>query len=225
MKTIVIIGDSFGVPNYSGPPGISPEYHVEYLLKEMKYDVVNLSANNTLNATHLSLLEIFIANNPLKQIDFVVWFHNCAMHLIGPMTEIFTIDSQQQEYLTKTYKQAVKIKQQTQSKWFVVGGSSPVPDFFYHYNLHNSIIPDWRSQILNEPLPFAPGWHSSQNKLVLYDELNRDSEEYKKKVLGDLEFINKKLRWEKSLFPDGCHPGMKPHHELAQQLDVFFKIN
>lgn len=222
MKTIIMIGDSFGVPNYAGPPGIAPEKHVEYLLKDLGYEVINLSTNNSLNETHLNLLDMFLSSNPFKKIDFVVWFHNCAMHLIGPMLQIFTIDSQQQEYLINTYNKAVNLKLKTKAKWFVIGGSSPIPDFFYNYKIHDGIIPDWRSQILNEDLPNVPGWRSSQNQIVLEDSNNRDTREFKQQLIKDFDYINQRLRREKTLFPDNSHPGERPHQDLAHTLSIFF---
>ena len=45
MKKILLLGDSWGVPNYNGLPGISPDQHTEYLLINLGYEVVNFSMN------------------------------------------------------------------------------------------------------------------------------------------------------------------------------------
>jgi hypothetical protein len=47
MKTILIIGDSWGVPNYNEEWSTSPETHTEYRLKKLGYDVLNFSLNGS----------------------------------------------------------------------------------------------------------------------------------------------------------------------------------
>lgn len=44
-KTILIVGDSWGVPNYAKGWDVSPDVHTEYRLREMGYDVYNFSLN------------------------------------------------------------------------------------------------------------------------------------------------------------------------------------
>lgn len=47
MKTILIIGDSWGVPNYCEDWDCRPEEHTEYRLRNLGYDVLNFSLNGS----------------------------------------------------------------------------------------------------------------------------------------------------------------------------------
>ena len=217
-----MIGDSFGVPNWYGPPGIAPELHVEFLLKEMKYDVINLSQNGSTNDQHHAQLEIFFASNPTKQVDYIVWFHNAAMSFIPPPVFEFKMNDFMKEKLLATYKDMQAIKSKQSSKWVVIGGSSPIPDFFYPFNIHDYIIPDWRAKILKENLPQVFGLGVTQNRILVNSELNTESTEIKNKTIDDFEYIQGLISNNKALFPDGGHPGAKPHLDLAKELDAYF---
>jgi hypothetical protein len=43
LKNILILGCSFGVPNYFGPPGVAAKDHTEFLLKkkDILYTIVH----------------------------------------------------------------------------------------------------------------------------------------------------------------------------------------
>lgn len=165
MKNIVIIGDSFGVPNWYGPPGPSPEHHVEFLLRDIKhngsqkYEVTNLSINGSDNTSHIFRLKQFITLHPLTQIDYIVWFQNAFVNLICTPHTVHRVHDLLTESLVESYNDALAVKNQLIAKWVVIGGSTPTPEFFYNYKIHDYIIPDWRSMILKEKLPFAAGAH------------------------------------------------------------------
>ena len=219
MKTVVMIGDSFGVPNYYGPPGAEPEIHVEFLLRKKKYNVINLSENASANERHYSQLSLFIATNPTIVIDYVVWFHNASMNLIPPLSIEFKITDVVKNRLLQSYKDMQELKKKHTAKWIVIGGSSPLPDFFYPFEIHDHVIPDWRAKILNENLPQVFGSGFTQNRDIIQSELNVESSEVKRKSIDDFNRIQRMLSRNRNLFPDGCHPGIKPHYDLANELD------
>lgn len=230
IKTVLIIGDSFGVPNYNGPPGIPPENHVEFLLRDMKsggsakYDVINLSMNGSPNDVHVSQLNLWSFNRPLKSIDFIVWFHNAAINFLQPPNQTFTVDAHMHDYLTNTYVSMQQVKRKFQAKWAVIGGSGPVPEFFDQYCIHDYLIRDWRARILEQNLPpvFATGLSTSSS--IVTSELNLDSKDTQKRIIGDLDRIQQLISANKILFPDGVHPGTQPHLQLAQELDTWFDL-
>ncbi len=61
-KTILMIGDSWGVPNYTivKKTGESPETHTEYLLRAKGYNVYNCSLNGSSNCKAINLAKKFL---------------------------------------------------------------------------------------------------------------------------------------------------------------------
>ena len=242
MKNIVIIGDSFGVPNRSGPPGPPPEHHTEFFLKDMKhngarkYDVTNLSINGSGGDTHISQLKQFIASHPLARIDYIIWFQNACVNfcitLIRSPSKAHCMLDTLRASLMETYEETVQVKKQLTAKWIVIGGSTPTPEFFNDYNIHDYLIQDWRAQILEEQLPFAVGPHVSDILSPKYgltnackivnNEFNIQSPDLKKIITKNLESIQKLVGSDKKLFPDSIHPGIGPHLALSKELDTYF---
>lgn len=242
MKNIVIIGDSFGVPNWYGPPGTPPEHHIEFFLKDIKhngarkYEVTNLSINGSNGKTHISQLKKFIALHPLTRIDHIVWFQNSSLnfclHLIRtPLNMHRTLDTLR-ESLIEIYKETVQVKKQLTAKWIAIGGSTPIPEFFNDYNIHDYIIQDWRARILKERLPpayalhtgdiFAHGHGVTNIYKIINNEFNMESPDLKQIITKNLESIQKLIVSNKELFPDAIHPGLAPHLALSKELDTYF---
>ena len=232
---IIILGDSFGMPNYAGPPGAPPETHVEFLLKEHGYDVENLSINGSNNRISLRQLEHWISLNPTTQIDYIIWFHNSFSHnVIAPSVE-FKTDELIEKYLKESYEKAQLVKQKTTAKWCVIGSCCALPDYFFQYKIHDYAIPDWKSKILNENLSAllpinqreigGHGYFTSGMKAILNHDLNIDNKEFQKTLQSNTSSIRLKLDKEKLLFPDGVHPGPAPHHNLFLELIDWFDAN
>lgn len=105
MKNILIVGDSWGVPNYVKGYNTVPEDHTEYLLRSMGYNVFNYSLNGGSNVDTITYALSDIENKELRadedptykrkthadagtgpefipkpnyrgeKIDWIVWFH------------------------------------------------------------------------------------------------------------------------------------------------------
>ena len=233
---IIMIGDSFGMPNYAGPPGAPPETHVEFLLKERKYDVENLSIAASNNTTHLHQLERWIARNPTTQIDYILWFHNSCSHNIIIPNVPFKTNEAIEKYLKESYKKAQLVKQKTTAKWFVIGGGGALPDYFFQYKIHDYAIPDWKSKILKEYLPnllpphqrgldVQAGATSQKMTELLTHDLNTDDKSFRKTFNSVSGSIRLKVLRQKLLFPDGGHPGIDPHRDLFLELIDWFNAN
>jgi hypothetical protein len=231
MKTIIMLGDSFGAPNWYGPPGAPPEAHVEFLLKDMKhkgtnkYHVINLSINGSSSDKHAEQLELFVYTNPLVKVDYVIWFHNASISCIVPPTVEHQLHDHIRDQLIAVYSNMLELKKRLGARWVVIGGSSPLPDFYYPSYIHDYIIHDWRAKILNENLPQVFGSGVLSNRLLINSELNTESLELKHRANTNFENIQMLLSKNKNLFPDSCHPGIKPHRDLSIELDSYFQSN
>jgi len=105
MKNILIVGDSWGVPNYPKGYDTLPEHHTEYRLRDLGYNVFNYSLNGGSNIDTINYAVSAIENKkprpeedtsgkrktyadpaigPEKipepnyrgeKIDWIVWFH------------------------------------------------------------------------------------------------------------------------------------------------------
>ena len=232
MKTILMLGDSFGVPNWYGPPiGAPPEDHVEFLLKDMKhggtnkYNVTNLSTNGSFGDKHVEQLELFMHTNPTAKVDYVVWFHNASISFIMPPLVDHQLHDYIRDRLLIVYTKMLELKKRLGARWVVIGGSSPLPDFYYPFCIHDYVIHDWRAKILNENLPQVFGSGVLSNRLLINSELNTESLELKHRANTNFEDIQTLLSKNKNLFPDSCHPGIKPHRDLSIELDSYFQSN
>ena len=222
MTDIVIVGDSFGVPWNVNPP----EYHTEYLLKELGYNVTNLSVAGTGNRQHmLKLLNYSLSN---KAPDFIVWFHNNSYANVmlwdtKDSTETRSFSQEFEIANITAYNMALNLKNKFKCPWYVIGGAGFLPDIFFKYNIHDEFINCWRSQILNDDLPALPIYSYTLDTRYILHELNSDSTEYKNYLIKHAKIISDKLKGEKELFPDGHHPGIQPHVKLTMTIHEWIK--
>jgi len=236
MKTILIIGDSWGVPNYYGPPGDIPEIHTEFLLKKLGYKVYNCSLNGNGNINTLRIAEHYLSGMPRvlepvsasvpciidninPKIDWVLWFHTELLRdlsFIGPYDNY--IDKMILSASKYVYKEMAEFIKKLNCKIAVVGGQSPIVNTLYEYIQPNFIIEDWRSVILNEKMPTV--CHVSS---TTYLEASNDTIDFKLEYMKKVEYVLDKMRNNSVDFPDLCHPGKRPHEELVVTLDKIFK--
>ena len=78
-KTILIIGDSWGIPDYKiSVPNctvLAPKEHTEYRLRNLGYNVINCSIiASSMLATISKAKELLNKERNLK-IDWIIWFH------------------------------------------------------------------------------------------------------------------------------------------------------
>lgn len=85
---IAIVGDSYGVPNWYGPPNINyedhmpPECHIEFLLTNMGHEVTNFSENGNSNLQTLHRLQTAIEEK---------YYHNSSRKLHDPENKLVTL--------------------------------------------------------------------------------------------------------------------------------------
>lgn len=240
MKTILLIGDSWGVPNYEGPNcGAHPHEHTEYILRNLGYKVYNCSLNGVGNLKSLNLAksylsgefvtiepvsttEIYCKNNKPgviddvnPKIDFIVWFHTEGFR------DFFQIKKSIEYNLTyiyeQTYKEIANFVKSLNSKLIVIGGQAPVlTNLLYSYITPYYIIEDWRSELLQKKLPAV---YSLAN--LDWIKNSGDSIEYKNDLLEKHKEVLDAMVYS-DLFPDNCHPGKEAHASLSATLDKLF---
>lgn len=246
MKTILIIGDSWGVPNYEGSEhGADPSEHTEYRLRELGYTVYNCAMNGGSNGRSIQLARKFLSGEPTvlepiclvnkfypdgikktvnknDKIDVIVWFHTEFMRgdynfdFVNISIEQNIIHGAQYDYtIARNF-----VNEHPYAKLVVIGGQSPViTDILYQYLTPDLVIQDWRSELLNMPLPII----HTITKPELWVEPNRvDTLDYKLKVLEDHKIILDAMQ-RSDLFPDNCHPGGNAHEQLTKRLHKQFQ--
>ena len=232
-----MLGDSVGVPNYYGPPGVEAKYHTEFLLKDHGYTVYNCSLNACSNLTTLQRAKDFLAGHVIPhpsgnykklavkfadlklrdkvKVDWVVWFHTELFrdsHLLG---NDYIIEQGTRLLAHQTYPAFFEFAKSLDAKMAIIGGEAPIEAELYDYGQPDFVIDDWKSQVLQIPLPKvrpAPNW--VQN--------SKDTVEYKMNLLKLHEQYLNELRNSKH-FPDDAHPGIEPHRLLADTLDKVFR--
>ena len=238
---IMIIGDSWGVPNY--PPtnyindridkikkisstveikfqhlGDPPETHIEYLLKNTGSNVINLSKNGGSNLEAIQFAKDYLENNNIK-IDWLIWFHSESLRdrdeiLISKKIK-FSIPKLSKDLAILAYKEFSKLLNLTKSRAIVIGGQAPVfiKEFRDYIGGVDLLIEDWHSDIHGIKLPFT---HAVCH-LDLFENPNCiDSVEDKNKMLDDIDRILK-LDHESEDFPDNAHPGKRAHALLFER--------
>lgn len=245
MKTILIIGDSWGVPNYEGTPGSPPETHTEYRLRELGYTVYNCAINGGSNSKSANLASKFLSGEPTVlepiylinklypegiattvdkdlKIDVIIWFHTEFMRgeykfdFVNTSIEQNIIHGAQHDYtIVRDF-----LNERPHAKLVVIGGQSPViTDILYQYLTPDLVIQDWRSELLNMPLPTV---HTLIKPELWVEPSRVDTMDYKLKVLEDHKIILDAMQ-NSDLFPDNCHPGGVAHEQLTTRLHKQFQ--
>jgi hypothetical protein len=250
---ILMLGCSVGVPNYAygiipkkpirqrwagAPNPTPPTAHTEFLLRNLGYNVVNSSQNNSSNLNSLDRARKLLAGesvahprhdpdsgnrdtikleHPPGNIDWVIWFHT---ELIRDASDAdlnrYPIAKMLDNAAEIVYSAYAKFIQELGAQVAVVGGAGDVLPAMYRHIQPTFCIPSWRSYIFKESLP-------SMNFLGRLEKfkLMADTTENKMLMLQQQEIVRTKLA-ASDLFPDNNHPGAVPHRELAEVLHRVF---
>jgi hypothetical protein len=239
MKTILMIGDSWGVPNYEGLPGSPPETHTEYRLRELGYKVYNCSMNARGNLAPIDLarrylrgeiviLEPIHLNTDLRgygipkvideinpKIDYIIWFHTEFLREL--YRKALPLHENIIEAAHTTYRTAAEFfSEHSEAKKVIIGGQAPlVMDILQQYIKPDFCIPDWRSEILKIKMP-----ESHTLTKTFWIENSADSTESKLEMIE----VNSKILEAMNRspdFPDNCHPGGNAHKLLVEKIHKY----
>ena len=130
---ILLLGCSYGVPNYYGKPGDPPETHLQLLLEKVGHTVYNLSQNGSSNFNMINKANSFLDGNEVDgvlghsdpdpegyvvarrikkpedfSIDLIIWFHTSVLrdHRQGQGT----MSEQIQHLSHSTYEKIFRIR-------------------------------------------------------------------------------------------------------------------
>jgi hypothetical protein len=237
---ILIIGDSWGVPNYFGSPGIDKEYHTEYLLRNLGYNVYNCSRNGDGNISSLERAKQFLLGFPIShpagthpnfpklydydisvdspnpKIDYIIWFHTEFFRNFDPTNMM--LDQAILESANLQYSIISEFVKEQYAKLIVIGGQCPVRKELYNYIKPYFVIEDWRSEIIGKKLPEV--YTLSRPESWLNSII--DGTDFKLELIEKHHTILRAMQ-ESDDFPDNCHPGIKPHMELTKTLSELLK--
>lgn len=242
--TVVIIGDSWGVPSY--PPtdyinstikkikqlssanveinvthlGDPPETHLEFLLIDAGYNVINFSKNGGSNLETIRQASDYFEENNAKA-DWLIWFHTESLRdrneILKSSKTKFSIPVLSKELSVMAYTEFAKLVALLQCRIIVIGGQAPVfvEEFNRIVKSSDLLIEDWHSEILGVKLPFSHGVCN----LDLVESTNCiDSIEDKFNMLDDIDTILR-LDYESTDFPDNAHPGRRAHKNLFDKIN------
>jgi hypothetical protein len=215
---ILILGCSFGVPNYYGPPGVPAEHHIQFLLTNAGHIVHNCAKNNGSNLESVNRAKTYLSGGSIDHpaygsseqvvgytvaVDWFIWFH----------TEIYR-DSDSDA--RKIYSRYAKFFAEHNSKIAVIGGAGDTYPCLTEYIQPDFYIPSWRKYLLGDDLPIS---NTLWTKTAIING-NQSKEEKINQIDSDL-LIRKRLQ-QSEYFPDGSHPGTYPHLDLFSQLQKIF---
>jgi hypothetical protein len=218
---IAILGDSWGVPNYVGPPGVPPEYHSEFLLKNLGYEVTNFAINGGSNLQALNSFEQALKQGYVG--DWAVWFYT------DPGRDCQEIPKKQyylkpffESVVQKFWVKAHQIKKQYGLKLVVIGGQSFLPQSFHDYDVSDIFIEDMKLEVLGVSEPKHTFFSGR-----FVDEIDSflDDTQEKIKIIDNIIVLYKLMQQSLTDFPDGCHPGIEPHAQLTAWLHEIFQGN
>lgn len=241
MKTILFVGDSWGVPNYHGPDhGPSPETHSEFLLKNLGYKVYNCSFCGGKNVDSMLAAEKFLSGEPIQlepigcdtslyqpsiptiiyeanpKIDWIVWFHTESLRYRFD-TKLTLRDNLIWGY-TEEYIHARAFFKKIGAKVAVIGGQAPIfRETFDRYIQPDFLIEDWRSEIVGRKLPESY-WTTKSMWVETSNDFTVDKIKYANTSLEIFDAMK-----DSEDFPDNCHPGAGPHKILSDRLHQVFQ--
>lgn len=218
---IIILGCSYSVPNYFGPPGVDPEHHTEYLLRSAGHRVHNCGQNAGSNMLTLSKAKTYLSGKEIGHPAFneqrmmhppadllpnlFIWFH----------TEIHRDPWPYSKGVEIIYKAYRDFFHEHGCPYIIIGGAGDLDPSWSDYFVPMYVIPSWRRHILNKDIPSS---NTLWSKHAISDNSSLSIEDKIKIIDEDLE-IRKNLM-DNPDFPDGCHPGIRPHLELTQNILV-----
>jgi len=222
-RDVLIIGDSWGVPNY--PPeyyglrdrqhiGDPPETHTEFLLTAQGHRVKNCAINASGN--YRSILE-GLRHAEQHRVDWIVWFHTEMLrdsHLDQRDRRPYTIDQLRDYIAVRVYVLFEQLRLRTGARVALIGGQAPVLDSFHDLSRADWIIKDWRSEILGVELPCV---HSICTPNLIDTDLCLNPISDRIRVLDQHKQILDAMAASPD-FPDRCHPGRGPHRKLVEEL-------
>jgi len=160
--------------------------------------------------------QTIVLENINTKIDWIVWFHTAILRDYKKEWYNIPIDIALEKLANTTYQRMLDLVNNLKCKIAVIGGAAPIDKIMLNYIKPDFIIEDWKSEILNEILPYDQALGA-----ISAIENSPNTVKSKNSMLSTHEFILDKLR-QSEHFPDGAHPGTYPHKNLSERLHKTF---
>ncbi len=229
---IVILGDSWGEPNWRCPqPGFTDQGHVSVLLRQWGARVSNYSISGGSN--YSTWWSYRTHDQDTEAPDWIIWFHtDMARDFNWP--HLHGIDRSQnwhyEDVLAKTarsvYKRCSEIWQGKNRPPLILveGQSQRVMPLFTEYFTAMHVIADWRAQLVGTELPKTQMIGPMVGQGQTFFKGCRDSLEQQNQWIDDVETVMRAMQ-KSDLFVDNCHPGDRAHKMLFEYLVQYFRAN
>jgi hypothetical protein len=232
MSTVMIIGDSWGVPNYYGPPGVPETDHTEFLLKDLGHTVYNCSINSGSNLSSLAKAERFVSGKAIdvspistevvtytKPADWLLWFHTEFFRELYLINYNDTVEDNISRIGSIVYQRVANFVKAHNLKTLIIGGQASLEEQLFNHITPDFYINDWRSEIVGKQLPNS--FHLLFRCHELIPKLVKDKD--KALSLLDQQMIILDAMQQSQDFPDNGHPGTNPHLQLSSTIHNILK--
>ena len=221
-KTILILGDSWGVP---ADPNDKMTYkdqadrdHLQNLLLRDGHEVINASANGGSNIEAMERSNEMLGD---RSVNWMIWLFTNPIrdHYRWDRSNLLIEKNQHLENLA--LKEFRKLRNRFECRSMVIGGQCALSENSQRYlesiNV-DEIIVDWRNECLGKKrTPYTP--YVGQHDFI---EKSDDPHDWK---MNELNLIQRNLvLMERSkMFPDNCHPGAEAHRTLYKKIKKHFR--
>ena len=224
MQRILIMGDSWGDYQWPMLEGVlrnSDDHHITGMIKDFGHTIVNCAKFGSSNLKAIERAELECQD---QTFDWVIWFHTEVFrdsHLYDT-DKPFRLLEVAEKIAKHQYEEFESFRNRHSLKTIVVGGQAPTFPFIRDFIKIDMLIDDWRSQILGKKMPFSQIYALNEFvDILLKKDTCQDSFRDRLKFLGEVEIIYNICGSRRDLFPNGAHPGEKPHRELADRIHDF----
>lgn len=238
---ILIIGDSWGVPQYNAE--LRPQALFEYHMIDRSYQTYNASMSGASNLEAIDrgfkLLKGYsilhpssfinkkinkrVSTNPdiqlthIPKIDWIIWFHTDFGRDWRDFRAI-PVGATFIDIAEKTYRKFFELKEFAKAKAIIVGGTCPIFPTVSNYGTAELILPDWRGDLLSKDPVMKAKLDLRRAKIA--QEVAPDNVDKQYEELINNPDIPKFMELSEC-FPDNSHPSNQVYREFAAQLDQF----
>lgn len=227
---IVMLGCSFGVPNYRGF-GDGPEGHLQFLLQSSGHRVRNISKNNASNLQCMNLLQRYLSSQTVampvpwgesirrfenETVDYIIWFHTQILRDYFYFDSYLPVEAAYSQLVHITYKKFFEISSQTNAKIIIIGGAGKVHPSISDYGKIHWCLPSMIESITSTQIPLIDGVNRPDVLEKCPDPTHKKLE-FLKKFQTVVDVLDKHSNW----FPNG-HPGKSAHQWLFKNLTTHF---
>ena len=224
MQRVLIMGDSWGDwqwPQIEGSNRSNDDHHITGMLKGLGHQVDNCAKFGSSNLKAIERAESLMLE---KTYDWVIWFHSEVFrdnHMYDT-NQPFRLMEIGESIAKQQYQAFETFRNKNNLKAIIIGGQAPTFQFIRDFIKIEMLVDDWRSQILQKKLPFSHICALDEFvDILLKKNTCQDSFRERVKFLGEIEIIYNICDQRRDLFPNGAHPGEKPHRELADRIHDF----